>query len=184
MTSRNSISPSTAAKANCGYIDRRPASVDRRDGAVNAAIIQSLPSSSRDAARLAARLGIPFHEIAIHRFPDGEIRVTAAPAAPTTIIYASLDRPNEKLIALTVRRRGAAARRRETPGPAGALSLLHAPGHRVPRRRSDQPEGHRRADRRMRRPRRSPSTRICTARPTSERCFRGSSPTICRRCRQ
>ena len=64
-------------------------------------VIQSLPSSSRDGARLASRLGIPFHEIAVHRFPDGEIRVTAGPPAPKTIIYASLDRPNEKLIALT-----------------------------------------------------------------------------------
>ena len=62
--------------------------------------IQSLPSSSRDAAGLAARLGVPFHEIAIHAFPDGEIRVTVGPASATTIIYASLDRPNDKLIAL------------------------------------------------------------------------------------
>jgi ribose-phosphate pyrophosphokinase len=62
--------------------------------------IQSLPSSSRDAAGLAARLGVPFHEIAIHAFPDGEIRVTVGPASSTTIIYASLDRPNDKLIAL------------------------------------------------------------------------------------
>ena len=67
---------------------------------MSTAIIQSLPSSSRDAARLAARLGIPLHEIAIHDFPDGEIRVTAAPAAPITILYASLDHPNHKLIAL------------------------------------------------------------------------------------
>lgn len=77
-------------------------------------MIQSLPSSSRDAARLAARLGIPFHEISVHRFPDGEIRVTAAPASPVTIIYASLDRPNDKLIALTFAaealRRGGAKR--------------------------------------------------------------------------
>jgi ribose-phosphate pyrophosphokinase len=81
---------------------------------MNAAIIQSLPSSSRDAARLAARFGIAFHEIAIHRFPDGEIRVTATPASPVTIIYASFDRPNEKLIALTLAaealRRGGAKR--------------------------------------------------------------------------
>ncbi len=81
---------------------------------MNAAIIQSLPSSSHDAARLASRLGIALHEITVHRFPDGEIRVTAAPAAPTTIIYASLDRPNEKLIALTFAaealRRGGAKR--------------------------------------------------------------------------
>ncbi|MGE9008580.1 ribose-phosphate diphosphokinase [Leptospira interrogans] len=80
---------------------------------MSAAIIQSLPSS-RDAARLAARLGIPFHEIAIHQFPDGEIRVTATPASPVTIIYASLDRPNEKLIAVAFAaealRRGGAKR--------------------------------------------------------------------------
>jgi ribose-phosphate pyrophosphokinase len=63
-------------------------------------VIQSLPSSSRDATGLAARLGVPFHEIAIHAFPDGEIRVTVGPASDTTIIYASLDRPNDKLIAL------------------------------------------------------------------------------------
>lgn len=67
---------------------------------MSTAIIQSLPASARDAARLAALVGIPFHEIAIHDFPDGEIRVTAAPAAPVTILYASLDHPNEKLIAL------------------------------------------------------------------------------------
>ena len=67
---------------------------------MSTAIIQGLPCSARDATRLAALLDIPFHEIAIHDFPDGEIRVTAAPAAPVTILYASLDHPNEKLIAL------------------------------------------------------------------------------------
>ena len=81
---------------------------------MSGAIIQGLPSSSRDAARLAARLGLPFHEIAIHAFPDGEMRVTAGPAASTTIIYASLDRPNDKLIALAFAaealRRGGAKR--------------------------------------------------------------------------
>lgn len=62
--------------------------------------IQCLPPSSRDAAALAARLGVPLHEIALHRFPDGEMRVTVGPAAATTIVYASLDHPNDKLIAL------------------------------------------------------------------------------------
>lgn len=62
--------------------------------------IHGLPSSMRDAARLARRLEVPFHEIAIHAFPDGEMRVTTGPAAATTIIYASLDHPNDKLIAL------------------------------------------------------------------------------------
>ena len=64
------------------------------------AVIQSLPSGAADAKRLAARLGLPLQEIALHRFPDGEIRVTVGHAAPTTIIYASLDQPNDKLIAL------------------------------------------------------------------------------------
>lgn len=36
----------------------------------------------------------------MHRFPDGEMRVTVGEAASTTVIYASLDQPNEKLIAI------------------------------------------------------------------------------------
>ncbi len=76
--------------------------------------IQGLPSSARDAASLAAGLGVPFHEIVIHDFPDGEIRVTVGPAQATTIIYASLDRPNDKLVALMFAaealRRGGATR--------------------------------------------------------------------------
>ena len=76
------------------------------------AAIQSLPSGLPDAARLALLLGVSIHEIAIHTFPDGELRVTAAPPAPVTIVYASLDQPNEKLIALlfaaeSLRRNGA-----------------------------------------------------------------------------
>ena len=62
--------------------------------------IQSLPSGAADARRLASLLGLPLQEITLHRFPDGEIRVTVGPAASTTIIYASLDQPNDKLIAL------------------------------------------------------------------------------------
>jgi ribose-phosphate pyrophosphokinase len=76
--------------------------------------VQGLPSSSCDAAALAGRLGVPCREIAIHAFPDGEIRVTAAPASAMTIVYASLDRPNDKLIALILAaealRRGGAKR--------------------------------------------------------------------------
>ncbi len=62
--------------------------------------MQCLPSSVGEAQRLAARLGLGLHEIALHRFPDGELRVTVGPAAATTIIYASLDQPNDKLLAL------------------------------------------------------------------------------------
>jgi ribose-phosphate pyrophosphokinase len=79
---------------------------------VNGAVLLSLPSALNDAARLAARLGVPMHEIEMHRFPDGELRVTARPAASTTIIYAPLDRPNDKLLTIlfaaeALRRQGA-----------------------------------------------------------------------------
>lgn len=67
---------------------------------MNKIAIQSLPSGAGDASRLAALLGLALQEIALHRFPDGEIRVTVGPAAATTILYASLDQPNDKLIAL------------------------------------------------------------------------------------
>jgi len=74
--------------------------------------IQSLQSVASDAGRLASRLGIVTHEIEIHRFPDGELRVTIGPVAPVTIIYAPLDRPNDKLLAIlfateALRRNGA-----------------------------------------------------------------------------
>jgi ribose-phosphate pyrophosphokinase len=67
---------------------------------VNGPAIQCLPSAASDAARLAARLGVAGHEIAVHRFPDGELRVTVAPAAATTILYAPFDKPNENLLAV------------------------------------------------------------------------------------
>ena len=62
--------------------------------------LQCLPTSADAARRLAARLALPLHEIALHRFPDGELRVTVGAAAPTTVVYVSLDQPNEKLLAL------------------------------------------------------------------------------------
>lgn len=62
--------------------------------------IQSLPCSAADAARLALQLNVPMHRIDQHSFPDGEVRVTIGPASATTILYASLDHPNDKLVAL------------------------------------------------------------------------------------
>jgi ribose-phosphate pyrophosphokinase len=67
---------------------------------VDKAGIQSLPSSISDAKRLASRLDMPVHEIALHRFPDGELRVTVGPAAATTVLYVPLDQPNDKLLAI------------------------------------------------------------------------------------
>jgi ribose-phosphate pyrophosphokinase len=74
--------------------------------------IQYLPDTRDDAMRLASHLGIVAHEISLHRFPDDELRITVGPAAATTIIYGSLNRPNDKLVALlfaaeALRREGA-----------------------------------------------------------------------------
>ncbi len=62
--------------------------------------LQSLPTGTDAAKRLASRLGLACSEIGLHRFPDGELRVTVGPVADTTILFASLDQPNDKLIAL------------------------------------------------------------------------------------
>jgi ribose-phosphate pyrophosphokinase len=67
---------------------------------VSDAVVQHLPAQGETAGRLAARLGVPAREISVHRFPDEELRVTVAPAAATTLVYASLHRPNDKLLAL------------------------------------------------------------------------------------
>ena len=76
--------------------------------------LQFLPEAAADAQRLANRLGIAGHAIELHRFPDGELRVTVGPAAPTTILYVALHQPNDKLIALLLAgealRRGGARR--------------------------------------------------------------------------
>ena len=97
------------------------------------------------------------------------MRVTVGPAAPTTIIYASLDQPNDKLIALLFAAEALRRGRREAARPARALSLLHAAGHGLSPGRSDQPEGHRPAARTDASIASSPSMLICIARPTSER---------------
>jgi ribose-phosphate pyrophosphokinase len=57
-----------------------------------------LPSSAAEANRVAARLGVPAHEMSIHRFPDGELRLSVWPASAVSIVFASLDQPNEKLL--------------------------------------------------------------------------------------
>ena len=67
---------------------------------MSAVAFQCLPSSLEAGGRLAARLGLSCSEIGLHQFPDGELRVTVGPVADTTILFASLDQPNDKLIAL------------------------------------------------------------------------------------
>ena len=78
-------------------ITRHPFSASR---AVSDVAIQCLRSGAVDAGRLAALLGLPLRELELHRFPDAELRVTVGSAATTTIVYAPLDQPNDKLIVL------------------------------------------------------------------------------------
>jgi ribose-phosphate pyrophosphokinase len=62
--------------------------------------VHSFADQAAPARRLAAMLDARYETAALHRFPDGELMpVTPAPAA-TVIVYCSLDRPNDKLIAL------------------------------------------------------------------------------------
>jgi ribose-phosphate pyrophosphokinase len=79
---------------------------------VNKPAVHALPTAINDAERLATRLGMPLHRIDVHSFPDGELRVTVAPASATAIVYAPLDQPNDKLLVLlfaaeALRREGA-----------------------------------------------------------------------------
>ncbi len=51
--------------------------------------------------RLAAELGLPFALAEIHRFPDGESKVTLPTPLPARVIVCrSLDNPNDKLVEL------------------------------------------------------------------------------------
>ena len=50
------------------------------------------------AGSLASRLGLPYHEVELHRFPDGETRVRVAISARAPIVMRSLDSPNDKLV--------------------------------------------------------------------------------------
>ena len=92
------------------------------------AALQCLPFAVDAARRLAVRLGLSLHEIALHRFPDEELRVTVGPASATTIVYASLHQPNEKLLALLFAcealRRGGLAPVLAEPRRAGATETI------------------------------------------------------------
>ncbi len=77
-------------------------------------ILHAFADEERPARALAAAVGVEFAPIDLHVFPDGELLPTVPATAPTTIVYRSLARPNEKLIALLLAcdawRRGGARR--------------------------------------------------------------------------
>ena len=77
------------------------------------ALLLGFPESGSVARRVAEGAGLPYAEIAVHRFPDGESQLTLPDRmASHVVLYRSLDRPNDKLIELlmvcrTLRARGA-----------------------------------------------------------------------------
>lgn len=63
--------------------------------------VACFPDEAAQAGRLAAALGAPLAPVTPHWFPDGEtLPRVVVPAADATVVYRSLDRPNEKLIDL------------------------------------------------------------------------------------
>jgi len=64
-------------------------------------IVASLPDYTEPAQRLAKELGYDYQPIRVHRFPDGECRVSVPTQLPAHIIICqSLDHPNDKLVEL------------------------------------------------------------------------------------
>jgi ribose-phosphate pyrophosphokinase len=64
------------------------------------ALLLAFAEDRQPALALANHLGIPFGEIGLHRFPDGEICPRLPDAAAQTLIYRSFNQPNEKLVSL------------------------------------------------------------------------------------
>lgn len=77
------------------------------------AVVLGFEDYAAPGERLAAQLGLPFARIGVHRFPDGESRVTVPVPLPAEVVVCrSLDRPNDKLVELflaaeTARQHGA-----------------------------------------------------------------------------
>src|SRR5690606_13581796 len=70
-----------------------------RDRRMSVAVL-GFADSAEPAARLAGALGVPCHEVSVHRFPDGESLVRVPEAPETALLYRSLDRPNAKIVEL------------------------------------------------------------------------------------
>ena len=73
-------------------------------------LILGFPEYMTQTRKLAEKAGIPFTEVGIHHFPDGESKVTLPETLPDHIVLCrSLDRPNDKLVEIMLAARGARA---------------------------------------------------------------------------
>lgn len=64
------------------------------------ALLLGFEDGRAPARRLAEALGLDHGEISVHRFPDDEALVRIPRAAPTVLLYRSLDHPDSKLVEL------------------------------------------------------------------------------------
>ena len=73
-------------------------------------LLLGFPESYEEAKELAGVVGIPYADIHIHRFPDGESKLTLPvnmiEQCTEVLIYRSLDHPNEKLVELLLATEG------------------------------------------------------------------------------
>ena len=67
----------------------------------NKTLLLGFPDYAPQARALAAALGVPYAEVALHRFPDGESRLRLPPSLPPQVLLCrSLNDPNAKLVEL------------------------------------------------------------------------------------
>ena len=67
------------------------------------AIVLGFPDFAEQGERLATAAGLGFERVRLHRFPDGESRVSLPAALPPRVIFCrTLDRPNGKLVELAL----------------------------------------------------------------------------------
>ena len=73
-------------------------------------LLLGFPESRTQASKLAELMEVPYADIEIHRFPDGESKVTLPvdmiESCKQVFIYRSLNNPNEKLIELLLASEG------------------------------------------------------------------------------
>jgi ribose-phosphate pyrophosphokinase len=64
-------------------------------------IVLGFPEYQQQARKLAEALGVPYAHVIVHRFPDGESKITLPADLPEQVIFCrSLNNPNDKLVEL------------------------------------------------------------------------------------
>lgn len=67
----------------------------------DATLVLGFADYAAQGQRLAQQLGVPFAQVALHRFPDGESKLTLPASLPAHVVLCrSLDHPNDKLVEL------------------------------------------------------------------------------------